>query len=312
MRVERLRCHPAERPPRRASCARSCPAARRWPATSRRSSRRCASAATTRWPSSAARFDGVEGPLLRRAAGARAALAALRPRVLRGLELAADNVRVVAEAGVGEDRELRAARGPPRRRCASCRCAARRSTCRAAARRTRAPWSWAPSPRVPRASRRSSSARPARHPVILAACALCGVREVYRTGGAHAVAALALGTDSIQRVDVIAGPGSLYVQEAKRQLSGEVGIDSFAGPSDVLVVADAARGPRARRRRPAGPGRARRGDDRRRREQRRAAAARRSGRGWRRPARPWRRSSTSRTRPTSRPSPTPSRPSTSS
>jgi histidinol dehydrogenase len=78
---------------------------------------------------------------------------------------------------------------------------------------------------------------PGAHPVILAACALCGVDEVYAMGGAHAVAALAYGTETIERVDVIAGPGNLYVQEAKRQCSADVGIDGFAGPSDVLVVA---------------------------------------------------------------------------
>jgi histidinol dehydrogenase len=78
---------------------------------------------------------------------------------------------------------------------------------------------------------------PGAHPVILQACALCGVSEVYAMGGAHAVAALAYGTESIPRVDVIAGPGNLYVQEAKRQCSADVGIDGFAGPSDVLVLA---------------------------------------------------------------------------
>ncbi len=78
---------------------------------------------------------------------------------------------------------------------------------------------------------------PGGHPVILAACALCGVDEVYRMGGAHAIAALAYGTQSIERVDVIAGPGNLWVQEAKRLVSGAVGIDGFAGPSDVLVLA---------------------------------------------------------------------------
>jgi histidinol dehydrogenase len=77
------------------------------------------------------------------------------------------------------------------------------------------------------------------HPVILAACALCGVDEVYRMGGAQAIAALALGTESVRRVDVIAGPGSLWVQEAKRQLSGEVGIDGFAGPSDLTAIVSA-------------------------------------------------------------------------
>jgi histidinol dehydrogenase len=80
---------------------------------------------------------------------------------------------------------------------------------------------------------------PGSHPVILAACALCGADRVYRMGGAQAVAALAYGTETIPRVDVIAGPGNLYVQEAKRLVSGDVGIDGSLGPSDVLVVADA-------------------------------------------------------------------------
>jgi histidinol dehydrogenase len=75
--------------------------------------------------------------------------------------------------------------------------------------------------------------------VLLAACALTGVEEVYRIGGSQAIAALALGTDQVQRVDVIVGPGNLYVQEAKRLLSGRVGIDSFAGPSDLFVLFDA-------------------------------------------------------------------------
>jgi histidinol dehydrogenase len=75
------------------------------------------------------------------------------------------------------------------------------------------------------------------HPMILAACALCGVNEVYRVGGAQAIAALAYGTASIKPVDVIVGPGSPYVQEAKRQVSGVVGIDSIAGPSELVVVA---------------------------------------------------------------------------
>ena len=75
------------------------------------------------------------------------------------------------------------------------------------------------------------------HPLILAACALCRVNEVYRVGGAQAVAAMAYGTESIKPVDVIVGPGSPYVQEAKRQVSGVVGIDSTAGPSELVVVA---------------------------------------------------------------------------
>ena len=75
------------------------------------------------------------------------------------------------------------------------------------------------------------------HAAILAACRLCGVQRVYRMGGAQAIAALAYGAEpSVRRVDVIVGPGNLYVQEAKRQLSGLVGIDGFAGPSDLMVV----------------------------------------------------------------------------
>ena len=77
------------------------------------------------------------------------------------------------------------------------------------------------------------------HPVMLAAAALCEVDEVYAMGGAQAIAALALGTESVPRVDVIVGPGNLYVQEAKRQLSGVVGIDGFAGPSDLCVILSA-------------------------------------------------------------------------
>jgi histidinol dehydrogenase len=72
----------------------------------------------------------------------------------------------------------------------------------------------------------------------LAACLLCGVVEVHLMGGAQAVAALAYGTASVARVDVVVGPGNSYVQEAKRQLAGLVGIDSIAGPTELLVVAD--------------------------------------------------------------------------
>jgi histidinol dehydrogenase len=75
------------------------------------------------------------------------------------------------------------------------------------------------------------------HPAILAACALCGVTEVYRVGGAQAIAALAYGTETIDPVDVIVGPGNAYVTEAKRQVSGQVGIDGLAGPSELVVVA---------------------------------------------------------------------------
>jgi histidinol dehydrogenase len=77
----------------------------------------------------------------------------------------------------------------------------------------------------------------ASHPVMLAAAALAGAGEVYRMGGAQAIAALAYGTESVRPVDVIVGPGALYAQEAKRQVSGAVGIDGFAGPSDLVIIA---------------------------------------------------------------------------
>jgi histidinol dehydrogenase len=73
---------------------------------------------------------------------------------------------------------------------------------------------------------------------VLAACAIAGVEEVYSVGGAQAIAALALGTETIAAVDVIVGPGNRYVTEAKRLLAGTVGIDGVAGPSELAVVAD--------------------------------------------------------------------------
>jgi histidinol dehydrogenase len=72
----------------------------------------------------------------------------------------------------------------------------------------------------------------------LAACSLAGVDEVYAVGGAQAIAALAFGTASIPRVEMIAGPGNAYVTEAKRQVAGIVGIDGLAGPSELFVIAD--------------------------------------------------------------------------
>lgn len=77
------------------------------------------------------------------------------------------------------------------------------------------------------------------NPTTLAAAALCGVNEIYPVGGAQAVFALARGTDTIRPVDVIAGPGNAWVQAAKREVFGEVGIDSLAGPSDLTVILDA-------------------------------------------------------------------------
>ena len=81
------------------------------------------------------------------------------------------------------------------------------------------------------------------HPVILAAARIAGVTEGYRVGGAQAVAALAYGTPTIRRVDKIVGPGNVYVALAKTRVFGEVGIDMMAGPSEVVVIADAGADP---------------------------------------------------------------------
>ncbi len=81
------------------------------------------------------------------------------------------------------------------------------------------------------------------NPLVLAAAHIAGVDEIWRIGGAQAVGALAFGTDRIRPVDVITGPGNAWVAEAKRQLFGVVGIDMVAGPSEILVIADAKNDP---------------------------------------------------------------------
>ena len=212
---------------------------RRWP----RSWPRCATGATPPCAEYTRRFDtrgAAPGPLRVAPEDLAAALAALDPAVRNGLELAIANVDTVARAGLGEDIEVALPQGQtvlvrelPVERAAV----------------------YVPGGRAPYPSTVVMGAVTARaagvrevavcappgedgdvHPVILAACALCGVDEVYRMGGAQAVAALALGTETVPAVDVLVGPGNLYVQEAKRQLSDRVGIDGFAGPSELLVV----------------------------------------------------------------------------
>jgi sulfopropanediol 3-dehydrogenase len=95
--------------------------------------------------------------------------------------------------------------------------------------------------------RRVAAATPAAGGIIpnasVAAMHLAGADEIYLLGGVQAIAALAIGTESIGRVDVLAGPGNAYVAEAKRQLFGEVGIDLFAGPTEVLILADSSADP---------------------------------------------------------------------
>lgn len=81
------------------------------------------------------------------------------------------------------------------------------------------------------------------NPAVLVAAQEAGVQEIYRVGGAQAIGALAYGTESIPKVDVITGPGNIYVTLAKKLVYGTVGIDSLAGPSEVLIIADAAANP---------------------------------------------------------------------
>ena len=79
---------------------------------------------------------------------------------------------------------------------------------------------------------------PGAHPAMIAGCHLSGADRIFRIGGAQAIAAMAFGTESVPRVDKIVGPGNAYVNEAKRQVFGTVGIDQLAGPSEILIVAD--------------------------------------------------------------------------
>jgi len=163
--------------------------------------------------------------------------------VRAGLEIAIANVAIVADAAIGDDVEVDLPQGQ--------RVVLREVPVRRAA-------IYVPGGRAPYPSTVVMGVVTARaagveevvvltpgpvDPVIRGACALCGVYEVYAMGGAHGVAALAYGTETIRRADVIAGPGSLIVQEAKRQVSDSVGIDGFYGPSDVLVLADASADP---------------------------------------------------------------------
>jgi histidinol dehydrogenase len=168
------------------------------------------------------------------------ALKLLDLELVAGLQVAIANVAVVAQAGVSEDVAVELPQGQ--------RIVLREVPVRAAA-------VYVPGGRAPYPSTVVMGVVTARaagvidvavcappgpdgqiDPAILGACRLCGVERVYRMGGAQAIAALALGTETVRPVDVIVGPGNLYVQEAKRSLSATVGIDGFAGPSDLLVV----------------------------------------------------------------------------
>ncbi|HWT94390.1 MAG TPA: histidinol dehydrogenase [Solirubrobacteraceae bacterium] len=186
----------------------------------------------------AERFDRVEpGAALRvPAQEIDAAAASLRSDLRYGLELAMVNIAAVAGASLGDDRELRLNQG---QRVLVRELPVDRAAIYAPGGRNPYPSTVLMGVVTARVAGVDDIAvlSPGAHPVVLAACALCGVDEVYRVGGAHAVAAAAYGTETIRRADVIAGPGGLHVQEAKRHVSGDVGIDGFLGPSDVFIVA---------------------------------------------------------------------------
>lgn len=81
------------------------------------------------------------------------------------------------------------------------------------------------------------------HPAVIVAADMCGAEKIIKAGGAQAIAALAYGTESVPKVDVIAGPGNIYVTLAKKEVYGQVGIDMLAGPSEILIIADGRQNP---------------------------------------------------------------------
>lgn len=160
----------------------------------------------------------------------------LEPAVRAGLEAAYENVAAVARASLAGDRDVDLPQGQ--------RVRVREVPVRRAG--IYAPGGQAPYPSsvvmgvaTARAAGVAEVVVCASHPVMAAAAQLCGADEIYAMGGAQAIAALAYGTETVSAVDVIAGPGSLYAQEAKRQVFGQVGIDGFAGPSDLVLIATA-------------------------------------------------------------------------
>ena len=191
-----------------------------------------------------ARFDGVEVEQLRVPLDELdAAPAALEPAVVEGLRIAIANVGAVAEAQL---RAPLAVELPQGQHVDILEVPVRRAAAYVPGGRAAYPSTvvmCAVTARTAGVEELAVCAPPGAdgrlHPAILAACSLCGVTEVYAMGGAQAIAALAYGTDSVPAVDVIVGPGNRYVQEAKRQLVGVVGIDGVAGPSELVVVASA-------------------------------------------------------------------------
>jgi histidinol dehydrogenase len=185
--------------------------------------------------------DGEVASLRVEPAEAAAALTAIDGELRDALETAAANIAAVAAAQIGEERRVELPQG---------------HSVRLGEVPVGAAGLYAPGGRAAYPSSVLMTALPARaagvgrivlatppgpdgkvHQVTLAAAALCGIEEIYAIGGAQAIFALAFGTETIESVDVIAGPGNAWVQEAKRAVYGTVGIDSLAGPSELMVIA---------------------------------------------------------------------------
>jgi sulfopropanediol 3-dehydrogenase len=189
-----------------------------------------------------AEFDRVEVADLEVSLGEReAAVAGLDPQTRADTEFAIDNVRRFAEAQLGSMREIDVEPLPgvflghrviPIGRV-GCYVPGGRYPLLSAPVMTIVP------ARVAGVSEVIACLPPTAHPAMVAGCHLAGADRVFRIGGAQAIAAMAYGTESVPGVDKIVGPGNAYVNEAKRQVFGVVGIDQLAGPSEIFVVADA-------------------------------------------------------------------------
>jgi len=170
------------------------------------------------------------------------ALTALDPSMREALEVAAENIRVVAQAQVDSARQVvelpqgqTVSIGEVPVGAAGIYAPGGRAAYPSSVLMCAIPARVAGVERIALASPPGPGGRV--HPLILAAAALCGVDEVYAMGGAQAIFALAYGTQTVAPVNVIAGPGNAWVQEAKRITYGFVGIDSYAGPSELMIVA---------------------------------------------------------------------------
>ena len=192
-----------------------------------------------------ARFDATERPpsSLRVEAGeTTAALESLDPEIRAAMEVATANIRAVAEAQIGHERHQVAlsqghtvtVRDVPVG-AAGVYAPGGRAAYPSSVLMCRIPARVAGVERIAVASPPGAEGRV--NPLVLAAAALCEIDEVYAMGGAQAIFALAHGTETVAPVDVIAGPGNAWVREAKRAVYGRVGIDSLAGPSELMLVA---------------------------------------------------------------------------